>query len=93
MSRRTADVIADKTASAQAADEVLELRKPHEMIVMMPRSARVTLTGRRIYSALLQVAQTRLVALPAMPPADFMFEAPLAAILRTTGSSGSERTA
>jgi hypothetical protein len=28
-----------------------------------------------------------------MPAADFMFEAPLAAILRTTGSSGSERTA
>ena len=60
---------------------------------MMPRSARVTLTGRRIYSALLQIAQTRLVALPGMPAADFMFEAPLAAILRTTGSSGSERTA
>ncbi|MDM0021463.1 replication initiation protein [Variovorax saccharolyticus] len=78
---------------SHAVDDVLELRKPHEMIVMMPRSARVTLTGRRIYSALLQVAQTRLVALPGMPAADFMFEAPLAAILRTTGSSGSERTA
>jgi hypothetical protein len=84
---------ADKPAVGPGVDEVLELRKPHEMIVMMPRSARVTLTGRRIYSALLQVAQTRLVALPAMPAADFMFEAPLAAILRTTGSSGSERTA
>lgn len=83
----------DKPALGPGVDEVLELRKPHEMIVMMPRSARVTLTGRRIYSALLQVAQTRLVALPAMPAADFMFEAPLAAILRTTGSSGSERTA
>ncbi|MDM0014419.1 replication initiation protein [Variovorax sp. J22P168] len=83
---------ADKVLS-HAVDDVLELRKPHEMIVMMPRSARVTLTGRRIYSALLQVAQTRLVAMPGMPAADFMFEAPLAAILRTTGSSGSERTA
>ncbi len=83
----------DKPAIGPGVDEILELRKPHEMIVMMPRSARVTLTGRRIYSALLQVAQTRLVALPAMPAADFMFEAPLAAILRTTGSSGSERTA
>jgi hypothetical protein len=93
MSSRIADATADKTTPSHPVDEVLELRKPHEMIVMMPRSARVTLTGRRIYSALLQVAQTRLVALPAMPPADFMFEAPLAAILRTTGSSGSERTA
>ncbi|WP_179106901.1 replication initiation protein [Variovorax sp. KK3] len=89
----SADVLPDKPSPSYSSDEVLELRKPHEMIVMMPRSARVTLTGRRIYSALLQVAQTRLVALPAMPPADFMFEAPLAAILRTTGSSGSERTA
>ena len=93
MSSRIADATADITSPSHPVDEVLELRKPHEMIVMMPRSARVTLTGRRIYSALLQVAQTRLVALPAMPPADFMFEAPLAAILRTTGSSGSERTA
>ncbi|SEB25445.1 RepB family plasmid replication initiator protein [Variovorax sp. YR216] len=75
------------------SEEPLELRKPHEMIVMMPRSARVTLTGRRIYTALLQIAQTRLVAMPTMPTADFMFEAPLAAVLRTTGSSGSERTA
>ena len=62
----------DKPSASHATDDVLELRKPHEMIVMMPRSARVTLTGRRIYSALLQVAQTRLVALPAMPAADFM---------------------
>ena len=93
MSQQIAGNPADKPLMSHAVDDVLELRKPHEMIVMMPRSARVTLTGRRIYSALLQVAQTRLVALPGMPAADFMFEAPLAAILRTTGSSGSERTA
>ncbi|MGO4394412.1 replication initiation protein [Variovorax sp. M-6] len=93
MSQQIAGNPGDKPIMSHAVDDVLELRKPHEMIVMMPRSARVTLTGRRIYSALLQVAQTRLVALPGMPAADFMFEAPLAAILRTTGSSGSERTA
>ena len=93
MSQQIAGNPGDKPLMSHAVDDVLELRKPHEMIVMMPRSARVTLTGRRIYSALLQVAQTRLVALPGMPAADFMFEAPLAAILRTTGSSGSERTA
>ena len=39
-----------------------ELRKPHEMIVMIPRSKRVTLTGRRLYNAMLQVAQARLAA-------------------------------
>jgi hypothetical protein len=71
----------------------LELRKPHEMIVMVPRSKRVTLTGRRIYNALLQVSQARLSAMENMPSADYMFEAPLPALLRTTGSSGEDRTA
>lgn len=70
-----------------------ELRKPHEMIVMVPRSHRVTLTGRRIYNALLQVSQARLVPMKTMPAADYMFEAPLPALLRTTGSSGEDRTA
>jgi Initiator Replication protein len=82
-------------AAAPAADlaEGAELRKPHEMIVMVPRSKRVTLTGRRIYNALLQVSQARLAAMSVMPAADYMFEAPLPAILRTTGSSGEDRTA
>ncbi|MBV8048358.1 MAG: replication initiation protein, partial [Paludibacterium sp.] len=75
------------------AGDGAELRKPHEMIVMVPRSKRVTLTGRRIYNALLQVSQARLVAMDSMPAADYMFEAPLPAILRTTGSSGEDRTA
>lgn len=70
-----------------------ELRKPHEMIVMLPRSKRVTLTGRKIYNALLHVAQSRLAAMGAMPQADYMFEAPLPAILRTSGSDGEDRTA
>jgi hypothetical protein len=81
------------TAAAGDASDSVELRKPHEMIVLVPRSKRVTLTGRRIYNALLQVAQSRLTAMGSMPPADYMFEAPLPAILRTTGSSGEDRTA
>lgn len=83
------------TPAAPATDlaEGAELRKPHEMIVMVPRSKRVTLTGRRIYNALLQVSQARLAAMSVMPAADYMFEAPLPAILRTTGSSGEDRTA
>lgn len=76
-----------------AGDGGTELRKPHEMIVLVPRAKRVTLTGRRIYNALLQVAQSRLAVMSSMPPADYMFEAPLPAILRTTGSSGEDRTA
>lgn len=79
--------------SRPGAGEALELRKPHEMIVMVPRSARVTLTARRIYTVLLQVSQARLGSMAAMPLADFMFEAPLAAVLRTTGSDGADRTA
>ena len=80
-------------AKGQGALDALELRKPHEMIVMVPRSARVTLTARRIYTVLLQVSQARLAAMGVMPLADFMFESPLAAILRTTGSDGNDRTA
>lgn len=70
-----------------------ELRKPHEMVVLMPRSKRVTLTGRLLYNAMLQVAQSRLMAFQGMPPADHLFEAPLPALLRTTGSNGEDRTA
>jgi hypothetical protein len=80
-------------ASIAFGEAGTELRKPHEMVVMVPRSKRVTLTGRRIYNALLQVSQSRLAAMDSMPQADFMFEAPLPAILRTTGSSGEDRTA
>ena len=80
-------------AAAKGQGDSLELRKPHEMVVMVPRSARVTLTARRIYTVLLQVSQARFTAMENMPRADFMFEAPLATILRTTGSDASDRTA
>jgi hypothetical protein len=82
------------SANARLRDgESVEFRKPHEMIVMVPRSARVTVTARRIYTVLLHVSQTRMLTMDTMPLADFMFEAPLIAILRTTGSDGTDRTA
>lgn len=87
------DVALPPAAPGRTGGEQRELRKPHEMIVMVPRSARVTLTARRIYTVLLQVSQARLGAMPSMPLADFLFEAPLAAVLRTTGSDGTDRTA
>lgn len=80
-------------APPEAGPPASELRKPHEMIVMLPRSKRVTLTGRLLYNAMLHVSQNRLQSLDVMPSADFMFEAPLPALLRTTGSSGEDRTA
>lgn len=76
-----------------AADAAAELRKPHEMIVMVPRTQRVTLTGRKIYNVLLHLSQERLAEMATMPAADYMFEAPLQALLRRTGSSGEDRTA
>ena len=76
---------------ATAADQ--SLRKPHEMIVMVPKSHRITVTGRRLYNVLLQVSQAKLVAAGQMPLADYLFEAPLAALLKSTGSSGDDRTA
>jgi len=63
------------------------------MIVMVPRAGRVTITGRRLYNVLLQVSQSKLVVAGEMPPADFLFEAPLAALLKSTGSNGDDRTA
>ena len=70
-----------------------ELRKPHEMIVMMPRSGRITLTGRRVYNALLHQSQAQMMVMKDMPSADFLFRAPLVSLLRATGSSGEQRTA
>lgn len=70
-----------------------ELRKPHEMIVMMPRSGRITLTGRRVYNALLHQSQAQMMAMQDMPSADFLFRAPLVSLLRAIGSSGEQRTA
>lgn len=93
----SADAPAERLPAAVPAaldhGDTAELRKPHEMIVLMPRSRRVTLTGRRLYNALLQVAQARLAAMNQMPAADYMFEAPLPALLRSSGSSGEDRTA
>lgn len=63
------------------------------MIVLKPRSGRVTLTGRKLYNAMLYTAQARLEAMAELPRADFLFEAPLASLLRVSGGTGEERTA
>jgi Initiator Replication protein len=80
-------------SNPRVAADSAELRKPHEMIVMVPQTRRVTLTGRRIYNVLLQVAQARMAASDSLPLADFLFDAPLNALLRSTGSKGEDRTA
>jgi hypothetical protein len=85
------DNLSNGTAAGDVGSD--ELRKPHEMIVMMPRSGRITLTGRRIYNALLHQSQTQMMFLNQMPAADFLFRAPLISLLRATGGSGEQRTA
>ncbi len=89
----TTDESSKRTGTATTGIGNEELRKPHEMIVMMPRSGRITLTGRRVYNALLHQSQAQMVALDTMPSADFLFRAPLMSLLRATGSSGEQRTA
>ena len=83
--------ITSEPSQPKSNEQEIALRKPHEMIVMIPKSASLTLTARRIYAVLLQISQLRLAHLQVMPPADFMFEAPLAAILKATGSNGGDR--
>lgn len=77
---------------ATGNDQAAVLRKPHEIIVMVAKSATVTTTARRIYMVLLQFSQLRLRELQDMPPADFLFEAPLLVVLKATGSDGEARS-
>jgi len=84
---------ANRAATTTRKRVAPELKKPHEMIVLKPRTGRVTLTGRRLYNAMLHAAQVRLEAMPDLPRADFLFDAPLRALLRVTGGTGEERTA
>ena len=56
-----------ETAPSHEEGESAALRKPHEMIVMVPRSHRISLTARKIYNVLLQVAQDRLASMESMP--------------------------
>ncbi len=83
---------ASQGPAAPAEKATAELRKPHEMTVMVLTSGRMTATGRKIYEVMLHISQVRLDAMNAMPPADYMFEAPLAAMLRSSGASENDRT-
>ena len=83
----------DSIESMSAGPERL-LSKPVQMTVLMPRGpqSKLTLTMRRVHLSLLQITQTRLRAMGEMPAANHLFAAPLAAILKSTGTQGNERT-
>lgn len=87
------DALIDALFASSSEEDRSALRKPHEMIVMVPKSPRgITAMGRRVYNVMLHIAQMHLAALRVMPPADYLFEAPLQTILRTSGSSSDDRT-
>lgn len=77
---------------AEATQPIADLRKPTEMLVMIPRSQKITLIGRKLYNAMLQNAQHRLSTRREMPAADYMFEAPLKDVLVAAGTSAESRT-
>jgi plasmid replication initiation protein len=67
------------------------LKQHHEMIVMKPSVGnKVTLIGRRLYSALLATSQLELNG--TTPLATHTFEAPLMSLLKVSGGEGEERT-
>ena len=67
------------------------LKQHHEMIVMKPTTGnKVTLIGRRLYSALLATSQLELNG--TTPLATHTFEAPLKSLLKVSGGEGQERT-
>lgn len=91
----TTSKVGGGTGSANLAVDAVaqvDLRKPTEMLVMVPRGQKITLIGRKLYNAMLQRAQTRLATLSAMPAADYMFEAPLKDVLIAAGPSAEART-
>ena len=69
----------------------LIIKQPHEMIVLKPVGPhKVTLIGRRLYSALLATSQQELNGV--VPLATHTFEAPLQSLLKFSGGDGNERT-
>ena len=69
----------------------LIIKQHHEMVVMKPTGQhKVTLIGRRLYSALLATSQQELNGV--VPLATHTFEAPLKSLLKFSGSDGDERT-
>lgn len=62
------------------------LRKPVEMLVMIPRTHKLTPLSRKIYNVLLHLSQRYLRDLEVMPPANFLFCAPISEITKSCGA-------
>ena len=58
------------------------LRKPVEALVMVPRTHKLTPLARKMYTVFLYVTQQTLKQMGAIPPGNYLFEAPLVDVLR-----------
>lgn len=64
------------------------LRKPVEALVMVPRTHKLTPLARKMYTVFLYVTQQTLKQMGAIPPGNYLFEAPLVDVLRAAGAEG-----
>jgi hypothetical protein len=65
-----------------------KLHKPNEILVMVPRTGRLTVVGRKLYNVLLHHSQAALQR--KIPGATDYFEAPLKALLEPVGTGDSD---
>lgn len=77
----------------QMIDRSLTLRKPVDALVLVPTNNRLSPLGRKLYNVLLYVAQTNLRNMDGIPPATYMFSAPLLDLLRVCNAEQSFSTA
>lgn len=64
----------------------VNLRKPVEALVMVPRTHKLSPLGRKMYNVLLYVSQMTLRAMNGVPPATHLFSVPLVDVLRICGA-------
>lgn len=63
-------------------DGPVNLRKPVEALVMVPRTGKLSPLGRKMYNVLLYVSQMTMRTMQGIPPATYLFSAPLFDVLR-----------
>lgn len=73
--------------SPHSAGGSVKLRKPVEALVMVPRSHKLSPLSRKMYNVLLHISQSTLRSMQGIPPANFLFEAPLPEILEVCGAA------
>lgn len=65
-----------------------KLHKPVEALVMVPKTHKLSVLGRKMYNVLLFMSQTSLKNMPGVPSATHLFESSLSEILRMANAEG-----